>query len=132
LDLPKAHSWKDSGYRGFGPLIVAFSLFLLAWIAVAALTDALWVLGAALPAALSGPIWYYADARLKHRNLAKYGSLFIAVSLYNIVFALFYRPPPAPLLAWFMLELGSGILLVLGISALLCERFLRPRLATKT
>jgi glycerol uptake facilitator-like aquaporin len=132
LDLVQPRSWKDSGYRGFGPLIVAFSLFLLAWIAVAALTGALWVLGAALPAALTGPIWYYADARLKHRNLAKYGSLFIAVSLYNMMFTLFYRPPPAPLLAWFMVEFVSGVVLVIGISALLCERFLRPRLLSKT
>jgi hypothetical protein len=131
LDLVKAHSWKDTGYRGFGPVIVALSLFLLAWVTVAAFTGALWVIGIGLLFALTLPISYYVEARVKRKNLAIYGYLVIVLFASNVLFAFYYRPPPFPLLAWYLFGFAAGCALFIGISVLVCERFLKPRLDLK-
>lgn len=132
LGLVETRSWKDIGYRGFGPVMAALLLFLLGDTAVAVLTCTLWAIAVALPYALAVPVQYYAAAHTKHKTLARWGTLVITVGTLNALFSFCLQLTPLPLRPPAILEYALGFFLTLTIGAFLFERLLKPRLASKT
>jgi len=125
-------SWEDVDYRGFGPIIIALSLFLLGDMAVALLTGVLWAIIVALPYASVVPIYHYAVARAKHKTLAGFGVLAIFAITANLLIGFCVQLAPPPLASLLIPEYTFGVCIILFIGAILSERFLKPKLKSRT
>jgi uncharacterized membrane protein YpjA len=78
------------------------------------------------------PIWVYIDARVRHKLLegaAKYALFFFVYSISIFLLALNWMLLTSePLSFWPLFVYALWMVFIMGISSVICERFLKPKL----
>lgn len=112
--------------------LVLLTLF-LGVAAVSVLTATWWATGIAMLYPLLLPIQYHTIVRAKHESVVRAAFVFVTLLPTTLVVTFYSRNwTPTPLLPLAFAELLLAFLFASIMSAILCERFLKPRLASKT
>ena len=124
--------WERISNQKFSAILIVLIAFLLVLTVLAAFTNMLWAVGAALLYSIALPPIYYIEARAKHKFLTTFVVLFIFIFINNFIVIHFGQQwTPAPLFPLAIIEHVVALILVGSVVALLLERFLKPKLKSK-
>jgi hypothetical protein len=124
--------WEAASRQRFLSAFAVLLALLLGVAAVTVFTGTWWTTVIAVLYSLALPIQYYMDARAKHRFLARLAVLAPFLSATLIAMNYFRSATPDPLFSLALLEFTLSVAFAIGITALLCERFLTPRLRPRS
>ncbi len=116
-------------------LIFIVTPILIVFLTLAALfANVLWIIIFTIPFVIIMPIWFYIDARVRRKFLggvAKYALFYIVFTISIILLTFNWMLlTPEPLGFWPLFVYSLWMLFIMGISSVICERFLKPKLET--
>lgn len=124
--------WEGlSNTRYFAILfIVIISFLILASLAIP--FNTLWTIILALPYTFAIPIYYYIDARVEHKKLARFSVLFTFIFVLNTLFFTTAHDL-IPSFSYFFATVYyiTAFAVLMTITTILCEKYLKPRIITK-
>lgn len=125
-------SRNDFSNQQFFFILFVFLVYFIGVTIFAFITGTLWAMGLALPYAIVMPVWYFIDNRVKRKSLGtlvKYAFFFIFVYIALFVINSYGEQwTPYPLFSIALIEYVCTSFFIVFIGALLCERYLKPKL----
>ena len=108
-------------------LVVIIAFLILTGLTI--LLNTLWTIIFALPYSLAIPILYYIDARVQHKRLARYTLMFTFIFILNyLAINVGQYLTPFPFYLWAAVQHIIAFILVMTITSILCEKYLKPKL----
>jgi hypothetical protein len=127
--MSKNGFWEDINKPQFFTIIIVLFAFLFGITALATFNGTLWTIGAALVFSLWIPPLTYIEVRVKHKFVANavVFSVFIFIHSFLVIYC-GQQWTPYPLYSLALIEYFVALILIIIVVALLCLRYLKPKL----
>jgi len=130
--MSKNGFWEDISTPKFFTIIIVLLTFLLGITTLATFNNTLWTIGAALVYSLIVPPFILIEVRVKHKFMAN--AVVFSVFIFIHMFLVYYfgqQWTPYPLYTLALTEYFVALILAISVVALLCLRYLKPKLESR-